>query len=108
MTFYTFSLRDMTIPLNNAEMALLTSHSSGNILPVIEVPAFDLDVPFRFHMTRSTTPDRTRNAFFFPFWTSLVIMTDEAVDFVNSEMQALNKLSVAACAAEIHPPSQLA
>ena len=76
----------MAIPLNNTEMALYTGHPSGNILPVIEVPAFDLDIPFRLNMAGSTPSDGTGNALFLSFWASLVIMTDKAVDFVNSEM----------------------
>jgi hypothetical protein len=56
MTFHTFSLRDMGIPLNNTEVAFLTGHPSGDILSVIEVPALDPDVTFRLDMTGSTTP----------------------------------------------------
>jgi hypothetical protein len=59
MAFNTFSLWDMAIALNHAEMTFLTGHPSGNILPVIEVPAFDLDIPFRLNMTGSTPSDRT-------------------------------------------------
>jgi len=95
MTLHTFSLWDMAVPLNNTEMAFLAGHSSCDILPVIEAPAFDPDVPFGLDMTGSTTPYGTRNALFFPCWTGLVIMTDEAVNFVNSEMFSLNKLTVA-------------
>jgi hypothetical protein len=108
MAFDTFSFRHMAISLNDTEMAFLASHPSRYILSVIEVPAFDLDVPLRLDMTGSAAPYGTRNAFLLPFWTGLIIVTDEAVDFVNSEMQPLNKLSVAARAAELHPPSQLA
>jgi len=95
MTFHTFSLWDMAIPLNNTEMAFLTGHPSSDILSVIEAPALDPDVTFWLDMTGSTTPYGTRNALFFSSWTSLVIVTDEAVDFVNSEMFSLNKLTVA-------------
>jgi hypothetical protein len=95
MAFHTFSLGDMGIPLNNTEMAFLTGDPSGDILSVIEVPALDANITFRLDMTGSTTPYGTRNAFFFSFWTRLVIVTDEAVDIVNSEVFSLNKLPVA-------------
>jgi hypothetical protein len=107
MAFDTFSLRYMAVPLNHAEMAFLTGHPSRDILSVIEVPAFDLDIPFRLDMAGRATPYRTRNTFLLPFWACLIVVTDEAVDFVNGEMQPLNKLTVTACAAELHPPSQL-
>jgi hypothetical protein len=95
MALHTFSLGDMGIPLNNTEMAFLTGHPSGDIFSVIEVPALHLDVTFRLNMTGSTTSYGTRNALFFSFRTSLVIVTDEAVDIVNSEVFTLNKLTVA-------------
>jgi hypothetical protein len=56
MTFHTFSLRDMTIALNNTEVAFLAGHPSRDILSVIEAPALDPDVTFRLNMTGSTTP----------------------------------------------------
>jgi len=83
MTFHTFSLRDMAIPLNHTEMAFLTGYPSGDILLVIKVPALDPDVTFGLDMTGSTTPYGTRNALFFSPGSSFVIVTDEAVDFVN-------------------------
>ncbi len=95
MAFHTFPLGDMGIPLNHTEMAFLTGHSSSDILSVIEVPALDPDVTFRLDMTGSTTPYGTRNALFFSFWTSLVIVADKAVDIVNREVFSLNKLPVA-------------
>ena len=108
VTFDTFSLRHMAIPLNDAEMAFFASHPSRDVLFVIEVPAFDLNIPFRLDMTGSATPDGARNTFLFPLWTGVIIVTDEAVDFVDSQMQPLNELSVTACATELHPPSQFA
>jgi hypothetical protein len=57
MALYTFPLRDMTIPLDHTEMAFLTGHPPGNIFLMIEIPAFDLDIPFRLNMTGSTTSD---------------------------------------------------
>jgi len=108
MAFDTFSLRYMAVSLNHAEMTFLTGYPSRDILSVIEVPTFDLNIPFRLDMAGSAAPDGTRNTFLLPFWTRLIVVTDEAVDFVNREMQPLNELGVAACAAEVHPPSQLA
>jgi hypothetical protein len=59
MAFHTFSLWDMAIPLNHTEMTFLTGHPSRNILPMIEIPAFDLDVPFRLDVTGITTSNGT-------------------------------------------------
>jgi len=59
MALETFSLRDMAIPLHNIHMALFTGYPSGNILPMIETPAFDLNVPFRLDVTGGTTPYST-------------------------------------------------
>jgi hypothetical protein len=98
----------MAVPLDHTEMAFLTGHPSRYVLSVIEVPALDLNIPFRLDMAGRAASDGTRNTFLLPLGTRLIIVTDEAVDFVNSEMQPLNKLTVAACAAELHPPSQLA
>lgn len=98
----------MAVPLNDAEMAFLTGHSSRYVLSVIEVPALDLNIPFWLDMAGRAASYGTRNTFLLPLGARLIIVTDEAVDFVNSEMQPLNKLTVAACAAELHPPSQLA
>jgi hypothetical protein len=47
----------MAISLYNAEMALLASDSSGNILSVIEIPPFDFDIPLRLHVAGSTSSD---------------------------------------------------
>ena len=107
MAFDTFSFRYMAVSLNHAEMAFLTGYPSRDILSVIEVPALDLNIPFGLDMAGSAAPDGTRNAFLLPFWPRLIIVTDEAVDLMNSEMQPLNKLSVATCAAELHPPPEL-
>ena len=106
MTFDTFSLRHMAISLNDAEMAFLACHPSRDVLLVIKVPAFDLNIPFGLDMTGSAAPDRARNALVFPLWTGVIIVTDEAVDFVNGQVQPLNQLGVAARAAQFHPSSQ--
>jgi len=57
MTFQALPLRDMAISLYNAEMALLASDPSGNILLVIEAPTLDPDIPFRLHVTGGTSSD---------------------------------------------------
>ena len=106
VTFNTFSLRHMAVPLNDAEMAFLASHSSRDVLFVIEVPSLDLNVPLRLNMTGSATPNGAREALLLPLWTGVIIVTDEAVDFVNGQVQPLNQLGVATCAAQFHPPSQ--
>ena len=84
MTFHTFSLRDMAIPLNHTEVTFLTGHPSCDILSVIEVPTLDLDIPFG---------------------TSLIIVTNKAVNFMNSKVFSLNELGVTGGASKFHPPS---
>jgi hypothetical protein len=59
MTFQTLSFRDMAISLNHTEMALFTGDSSFDILFVIKIPTFYLDIPFGFDMTGSTPSNRT-------------------------------------------------
>jgi hypothetical protein len=72
---------------------------------MIKTPTIYFDVPFRLDMTGSTTPYGTRNALFFSFWTSLVIVADEAVDFMNRKVFSLYELSVTGGASKFHPPS---
>jgi hypothetical protein len=57
MALDAFSFRNVSISLNHADMAFLTGHPSLNILPVIETPVFNLDVPLRLKMTRGATAD---------------------------------------------------
>jgi hypothetical protein len=57
MALDTFSFGNVSISLNHADMAFLTGHPSLNILPVIETPVFNLDVPLRLKMTRGATAD---------------------------------------------------
>jgi hypothetical protein len=59
MALETLSLRDMPITLNDIQMARLTSHSSGNIFPMVETPTFNFNVPFGFDVARSATPNGT-------------------------------------------------
>ena len=50
MALDAFSLRDMAIPSNHIAMAPLALHPSCNILSVVKIPAFDLDIPFGLRM----------------------------------------------------------
>jgi hypothetical protein len=59
MTFETLSFRDMTISLNDAEMALLTGNPPCNILFVIETPTLNFDITFGLDMTGGTSSDGT-------------------------------------------------
>jgi hypothetical protein len=106
MTFQTLSFRDMAISLNDTEMAFFTGDPSFDILFVIEAPTFYLDIPFGLDMTGRTPSDCTGNALLFSFRTSVVIVTDETVDFMNGQVFSLNKLSVTTGTPEIHSPSQ--
>jgi len=97
----------MTIPLNHTKMALFTSHPSCDVLSVVEIPSLDLNVSFRLDMAGRAASDSARDTFLLSSRARFVVVTDEAVDLMNSEMQPLNKLSVATCAAELHPPPEL-
>jgi hypothetical protein len=105
MAFSTFSLWDMAIPSYHIDMTLLTGHPSGDILPVIEIPTFYLDIPFWLNVTGITTSNGTRNTLFLPSWTSPVKVTNKTVGFVNGEMQSLNKLGMTRSASKPHSPS---
>ena len=67
MALNTFPRWDMAVSLHHIDMALLTNNVSCNILPMIETPAFDFDVPFGLNMTRGTTAYGTRDALFLTF-----------------------------------------
>ena len=108
MTFQALSLGNMAISLNNAEMALLASDSSGDILFVVEAPTLDPDIPFRLHVAGGTSPDGTRKTFLLPLGAGLIVVADEAINFMNRQVFALNQLSMTAGTAELHSPSQLA
>jgi hypothetical protein len=99
--------RNVAIPLNDVDMAPLTDHPPGNILPVIEIPPFDFNISFGLDMTGGASPYRTRNTLFFAFLASLVVVTDETVNLVNREMGSLNQLGMTGCTAKFHSPSQL-
>jgi len=103
----TFPLRNVTIPLNNTDMAPLTGNPSGNILPVIEIPPLDFNVSFGFDMTGGTSSYRTRNALLLTPRARLVVMADETIDLVNGEMGPLNQLRMTGGASKFHSSSQL-
>jgi len=105
MTLKTFPFGHVAIALKNMNMTLLTSNPSGNILSVIEIPTFHLNIPFGFDMTGFTASYCTRNAFFFSLWAGLIEMADKAIGFMNSKMSPLNKLGMAGSATKFHPPS---
>lgn len=108
MAFDALSFRNMAVSLYHAEMALLASDPSGNILLVVEAPTFDTDVPFRLHVAGGASSDGARDALLFSLRTGFVIVADEAIDFMNRQMFPLNELGMAAGTAELHSPSQLA
>jgi hypothetical protein len=104
VTLKALSFRNMAVSYNHTHMAPLTGHPSCNILAVIKVPAFDSNVPFGFDVARAAFSHSTRNAFLFPFGSSLIKVTDKAVGLVNSKVFPLNELSMTACASQSHPP----
>jgi hypothetical protein len=108
MTLSTFPLRDMTISLNDINMAFFAGYPSFNILPMIEAPTFNFNVSFGLNMTGGTTTDGARNTFLFPSLTSPVVMTDETIGFVNGEVGSLDELCMTGGASKFNSPSQLA
>jgi hypothetical protein len=84
MALETLPFRDMTISLNDMNMAPLAGDPPGDIFPVIEIPALDVDVAFGLNVARGAPPHRTRDAFLFPFLPCPIKMTDEAVRLVDS------------------------
>jgi hypothetical protein len=84
MALETLPFRDMTVSLNDMNMALLAGDPPGDILPVIEIPALDADVAFRLNVTRSAPPHGTRDAFLFSCRPCTIKMADETVGFVDS------------------------
>jgi len=107
MAFNTLSLRDMAIPLNHTEMTFLTGHPSFNILPMIETPSINFNISLRREVTRGATPYCTRKALPLSFGTSLIVMADEAVGFMDGEVHALNELGVTGGTSKLYFPSQL-
>jgi hypothetical protein len=107
MTLDTFPFGDMGIPLNHTLMALFTGHSPGDILLVIKTPPLHLDVPFGFDVAGGATPNRAGDAVLLPFGTSLEIVADKTVRFMDREVLSLNDLGVARGAPKLHSSSQL-
>jgi hypothetical protein len=84
MALETLPFGDMTISLNDMSMALLAGDPPGDILPVVEIPALDVDVAFGLSVARGAPPHRARDAFLFPFWSCPIKMTDETIRLVDS------------------------
>jgi hypothetical protein len=108
MALNAFSFGDVTVPLNDMDMASFAGDPSCNILPVIETPALNFDISFGFNMAGGTASYGTGNTLLLSLWTRLVIVTDEAIDFVNRQVGSLDELGMAGGASEFHPSSQLA
>src|SRR4030067_2020646 len=107
MAFNTLSLRDMTISLDHTEMTFLAGYPPFNILPMIETPSINFNISLRCEVTRDATPYGTRKAFPFPFGTSLIVMADEAIGFMDGKVHALDELGVTGGTPKLHFPSQL-
>jgi hypothetical protein len=108
MALNTFPFGNMTIPLDDMDMASFTGDASGNILPVIETPALDLDIAFGFNMAGGTSSDRAGNTLLLSFRAGIIVMADEAIDLMNGEVGSLDELGMAGGTAEFHPSSQFA
>ena len=106
MAFNAFPLRHMGVSLNDAEMTLLARHPSLDIFAVIEIPTFDIDIAFGCDMAGGATSNGAGDTILFSLWASLIIVTDEAVDFMNREVGSLNDLGMAGGATELHSPPQ--
>jgi hypothetical protein len=106
MTLDALPFRNMTIPLNDVEMASLADHPSGNILPVIEIPPLDPNISFGFDMTGGASADRTRKTLRVTPLACLVIMADVTVDLVNGKVGSLNQLGMTGRTSKFHSPSQ--
>jgi hypothetical protein len=84
MALETLSLRDMAISLNDMNVAPLAGDPPGDIPPVIEIPALDIDVAFGLNVAGGAPSHRARDAFLFPFGPCPIEMTDEAVRLMDS------------------------
>jgi hypothetical protein len=108
MALNTLSFGNMTVPLNDMDMASFAGDPSGNILSVIETPALHLDIAFGFNMAGGTSSDRTGNTLLLSCRASIIVMADEAIDLMNGEVGSLDELGMAGGTAEFHPSSQFA
>jgi hypothetical protein len=86
MALDTFPLRDMAVSLDDIDMTPFTGNPSCNILFMVKIPAFDFNISFGLNVAGSTTTDSTRNAFLLSSWASSIIMTGEAVGFVDGKV----------------------
>jgi hypothetical protein len=77
---------DMTISLDNINMALFARNSPCNILPMIKIPTFDFDIPLRFDVAGGTTPNGTGDTFLFCSGPRSVVMANETVGVVDREV----------------------
>jgi hypothetical protein len=84
MALETLPLRDMSISLNDMNVALLAGDPPGDIPPVIEIPALDVDVAFGLNVARVAPSHCAGDAFLFPFGPCPIKMTDETVRLMDS------------------------
>jgi len=99
--------RHMAVPFDYVEMTLLAGHPPLDVFPVVEIPAFDIDVALRLEVAGGASADRTGKALFLSFRTGLVVVADETVGFVNGQVLSLDHLGVAGGASQFHPAFQL-
>jgi len=105
MTLETFSLGDVPIPSYHIDMTLFAGHSSHNIFPVIEAPALNLDISFRFDMTGGAASDSTGDTLFLSRLASPIKVTNKTIGLMNGKMGSLNKLSMTGGTSKPHSPS---
>jgi hypothetical protein len=105
MALHALPLRNVTVPLDNTDVAFLAGYSSHDVLPVIEVPSIHFDITFGLKVAGSTSPDGAREAILLTFWACLIVVTDETVGLVNGEVQSLDKLGVTRGTPKFHPSS---
>jgi len=106
MTLETFPFWNMTIALNHIHVAMLTFYPSLNVLSMIEIPSFNINVTFGLNVTGLATAHCTREAFLLSSGTHPIKMADEAVGLMDGQMESLDKLGMTACTTKSHPPSQ--
>ena len=107
MTFETLPFGHMAISLDDAHVAFLAGNPSFDVLPVIEVPALDLNISLRFDVTGRATSYRAGNAILFTFRTGFIIVADKTVRLMDGEVQPLDNLGMARSAAKLHPSTKL-
>jgi len=105
MALKTFSFRHVGIPLDHAEVTLLAGDPSFDILAMVEVPAFDVDIAFGGDVTGRATSHGTGDAVLLSLGTGLVIVADETIAFMNRQVGPLDDLGMTRCTAEFHASS---